>query len=288
MPSMTGSILGSIRSWRMPPTIDEAYRSWRDDRTIRLGAGLAYYALFGIVPFVALAVYIASLAFSRNQVRVFIFEGLARILGEADAEAVATSVSSAVAGWSSDGSLGLIGLGALVFSSSLLFAALQDALNVIFGIPVEAGIRRSVRRRLSLFALVLIFASLVLAALLLQTIVSALLSVFGLGDLSFTDVPFKLLSRLVSLVVIALGLAVLYRAMPRTAVSWKAALMGACVAVAAGSIAVVVVRAYLDRFATSSIGGATGGVALVLTLIYVLSQVVLAGAQLTKVLNERP
>ena len=51
--------------------------------------------------------------------------------------------------------------------------------------------------------------------------------------------------------------------------------------------AIVVVRAYLDRFATASIGGAAGGVALVLTLIYVLSQVVLAGAQLTKVLNAR-
>ena len=267
--------------------IDEAYRSWREDRTIRLGAGLAYYALFGVVPFLTLAVYIAGLAFSRDEVRAFISEGLMRILGTADAEQVASSMASAVSGWTSDGSLGLIGLGALVFSSSLLFAALQDALNVIFGVPFESGLRRSVRRRLWLFALVLVFASLVLAALLLQTVVSALLGILGLSSLQFTGVAFAFLSRLASFVVVALGLAVLYRAMPRTGVAWRAALVSATVAVAAGSIAVVLVRAYLDRFATSSIGGAAGGIALVLTLIYVLSQVVLAGAQLTKVLNER-
>ena len=44
---------------RSRDAIVETHLEWRTDRTLRLGAGLAYYALFTIVPFLALTAALA-------------------------------------------------------------------------------------------------------------------------------------------------------------------------------------------------------------------------------------
>jgi membrane protein len=266
--------------------VDRTYRSWRDDRTIRLGAGLAYYTLFGVVPFFTLAIYIAGFAFSQQEIQEFIADALVRLLGEADAAALSEYVASTMSTTSSNGSLGLIGIGTLVFASSLVLAALQDALNLIFGIPVESGLRVSVRRRMWLFVLVLGFATVVLASLILNTVITALASLFRLDEFVVLGPIEALLGRSVSLVIIAALLALLYRRLPRARVAWRPAIIGAIACVGAGALAIAAVRVYLGRFATSSVQGAAGALALILTLVYVLSQILLAGAQLVKVLNE--
>jgi uncharacterized BrkB/YihY/UPF0761 family membrane protein len=42
----------------------DTYEHWRDHRTIRLGAGLAYYGLLALVPVFAVALVIAGLVIS--------------------------------------------------------------------------------------------------------------------------------------------------------------------------------------------------------------------------------
>jgi membrane protein len=281
-----GTYWHRLRSLRLVGLIDDIYRSWRDDRTIRLGAGLAYYALFGIIPFITLAIYLATLAFSRDDVRQFVFDGVVRLLGPTEADQLAVTISSGIEHLST-GSLGLIGVAALIFASSLLFAALQDALNVVFGVPVESGIRQSVRRRLWLFVIVLGLASIVLASLILETVLRALLAVLRLTNTEIGDVALAVIGPLATFLLIVLVVAVLYHAMPRTEVAWRPAWIAAVTAVGACWLAVVGVKAYLTRFATTSIQGAAGGIALVLTLIYVLGQVILAAAHLCKILNLR-
>jgi membrane protein len=266
--------------------VDRTYRSWRDDRTIRLGAGLAYYALFGLVPFFTLAISIAGFAFSRQEIQEFVAESLVRLLGAADAAALGEYLANNVSSMSSTGSLGLIGVGTLVFASSLVLASLQDALNLIFGIPVEPGLRVSVQRRMWLFVLVLGFAAVVLASLILNTVVTALGRLFRLDELAMLGPVEAILGRASSWVLMVALLAVVYQRVPRAHVAWRPAIIGAVVCVVAASLAVAVVQLYLTRFATTSVEGAAGALALILTLVYVLSQVLLAGAQVVKVLNE--
>lgn len=267
--------------------VEETYGAWRADRTIRLGAGIAYYALFGVVPFLALAMWLAGLVFSQDAIQRELVENLSQVFGVEQADAFAAAVSRELAEGSYGGSLGLIGLGSLVFASSLLFAALQDALNVIFGIPVEVGIRHSVRRRIALFGLVLVFGSAILLSLVLDSVLAFVEGLFSTDVPSIVGDALEISGRVLSIGVLIGGLALLYRLLPRVEVSWRAALIGALAAVLVGGIASSLVGLYLGRFGTSSLQGAAGGVLLMLTLVYALSQIVLAAAQLVKVLGRR-
>lgn len=47
----------------------DTVREWTADKVPRLGAALAYYAIFSIVPFVLIAIGIASLVFGKKAAR---------------------------------------------------------------------------------------------------------------------------------------------------------------------------------------------------------------------------
>jgi uncharacterized BrkB/YihY/UPF0761 family membrane protein len=59
---------------------DATYQEWRNDRTIRLGAGLAYYGLFAIVPLISLSLLAAGTLFSEQDIQEFLDESLGRVL----------------------------------------------------------------------------------------------------------------------------------------------------------------------------------------------------------------
>lgn len=283
----TSRRVARLRSTRVVRLSEDVYQSWRSDRTVRLGAGLAYYALFAIVPFLSLSVAIASFVFKRNEVQSFVADSLTRLLGANEADLIAQAVATELGSSAVGKSLGLVGIATLVIASALLLAALQDALNVIFGVPVEVGIRRTVRRRLTLFVLVLALASVVLVSLVLNAALAAIVGLLGLDNSIVVGATLSLVGRIGSTVLIVVGLAVLYRFLPRTSVPWNAAIIGAIAATVTGWVVSLAVGFYLSRFATSSLEGAAGALALILSLIYILSQVALGGAQLTKTLARK-
>ena len=63
---------------RAGPALNEAYRNWSRHRTIRLGAGLAYYGLFALVPLVSLFLSLSDTSNTK------IDEAAARIAEELD------------------------------------------------------------------------------------------------------------------------------------------------------------------------------------------------------------
>lgn len=263
----------------------ETYEAWRDDRCIRLGAGLAYYGLFAVVPLVTLAAALAGLVFSTADVQEFLTEPLSRLLGR-DVDEVSARIAEELTGGRLIAQLGLLGLASLVVAASLVFVAFQDALNQIWHVPYEAGLRETVRRRLLSFLVVLVTGGVLVVSLAAQAVVGLL------GDLVPVDsalVAFVtgVASGVLPVVVTAAALALLFHLLPRAQVDRRAALVGGAATAVAMAAAVFVVGWYLRRFGTSSAQGAAGSVFVVLTAIYAQAQIVLAGAEVTKVLTRR-
>ena len=86
-----------IDRWPVLGTIVEVssdtYTSWREDRTLRLGAGLAFYALFTIVPFFALTVALAEQLFGLIDMAGYLSDRLAQV-GIVEAETAGESIAS--------------------------------------------------------------------------------------------------------------------------------------------------------------------------------------------------
>ena len=263
---------------------NETYEQWRSHRTIRLGAGLAYYGLFAIVPMLAVALAVAGLVISQADVQSYLTEQLSGLF-DVESEAVATALAELLDGVGALTGLGVIGVASLFLAASLLVLALQDAFNTIWERPVRSGIRQTVLRRLVAFVVVAGAGGVIVVSFVLN-------SVTGLLEQLVPDVAvIASLQELVGLVVSwALGIgviALLFRYLPDARVAWVPVTIGAAVTAVMLAVGTVVVGAYLRRYAASSLAGVTGSVFLVLLWIYYEAQILLAGVEFTRVLSLR-
>jgi membrane protein len=81
--------------------------------------------------------------------------------------------------------------------------------------------------------------------------------------------------------------ALLFRYLPDVRVAWLPVLIGSAVTALLLAAGTVLVGAYLRRYAVTSLVGVTGSVFLVLLWIYYEAQIMLAGAEFTRVLARR-
>ena len=97
------------------------YEAWRKDRTIRLGAGLAYYGLFSLASVFSISLWMVQVLSSRSEVENFLAEALENSLGDQapDAANATANMLDQVAGEQ----LGLVGLASLLITGSLWASA---------------------------------------------------------------------------------------------------------------------------------------------------------------------
>jgi membrane protein len=257
------------------------YEQWREHRTIRLGAGIAYYGLFATVPILALSFMLASLFVSDTDIENHLADQLSNVFGT-DSVATTDAVTEALSGAGTAASLGIIGLASLVFTASLLVIALQDALSTIWEIPVQSGWRESLARRVLAFVVVLASGAYLVASLAINAVIALIERI--MPDAATLDSLTELLGLTASWALGILVIALLFRYMTDVRVPWSSALIGGAITAVFVVVGAVAIGAYLQRFAAASFAGATGGIFLFLLWMYYEAQIVLAGAELTRVL----
>ena len=258
------------------------YESWRADRTIRLGAGLAYYALFAIVPILAVTAALSEWLFGTEDMQVYLAERFNQ-LGLVDAEATGDAIGEELSRRSVQSSLGLIGLGSLIFAASIVFIALTDAINTIWDMPVRTGMRNWVRRRLVSFVMVLASGAVIIGGFAVTAVTGAAEAFFP-NDPEFLAGMADLMAVLASGVSLAVLLILLFRFLSPVTVPWRVAITTGVLTAGMLVVGTTGISWYLSNLGGASVTGALGAVLLILTWIYYEAQILLGGVQLTKVL----
>ena len=266
----------------------ETYQNWRADRAIRLGAALAYYAVFAAVPLLTTAITIAGVVFSEAEIQAFLVESFEAILTEIpeDMRGVVDDAAAVIDQSAKSGGLATLSVLVGVFSASLLFIALQDAFNVIWKIPVERGFRFTLRRRLIAFAVVLLTGFALAASLAVQTIVLVLDEIFGgnFGNLFGLD---NLVITIGTWAVGIAAIAVLFKLLIEDHLSWRNTVTVAVIVAVLMVIGTWAVGIYFSTWGSPSLAAFSGGVLIFLTWLYYLAQVVIAGAELLRTMEKR-
>jgi membrane protein len=265
--------------------LNDTYARWRDDRTIRLGAGLAFYGVFAIIPLLTLSIALAQIVFSKAQVESALGDVFVSLFGS-DAEPLANAIVEALDSTGAAVSVGLVGFISLIVAASLMFVALEDALNVIWDIPPEHGMHNLVRRYGMAYLVVILTGSLLIAALVVQA-VAGLAEQAVPGEMTVLESLADLITVLGSWALGVAALALLFHVLPQANVPWHAALTGAAITAAFIALGTWALGEYIDRIGTSSLAGAAGAVLLVTVWIYYTAQILLAGSVLTRVLTLR-
>jgi membrane protein len=265
--------------------LKETYESWRADRAIRLGAGLAYYAVFAAVPVLGIALGVAGLVFSEVEIEQYLTERLEGFFSEELTEA-ARELASAIGVPEAGGGLTLFGVVSLGFAATVGFIALQDALNMIWGIPVARGLGSTLQRRLLALGAVLLLGGLLVAVLLVHTIAVAVggLVPAELEVLGFLD------DVLVSVAVWGLGvsvLALLFQFLIQDRLAWGTVFVTSAITGVLLIAGTWVLGIYLRNWSSLTLSSVAGSLLAILLWLYYEAQIIVAGAELLKTLDRR-
>lgn len=253
-------------------------RSWIDDRVIRLGAAIAYYSLFTLIPVLFLAVSLASIFFGQDQVDAEVEKQIADLLGDDIASAV-TSAFEQLQDVNEGTIVSLVTLGVLLFTATLLFVAWKDVVDIIWGAPRVGGARGTIQRRL--FGVLAVFGAgaLLTLTLLAEAVIGMLDRVFGS---LLADILIKTTGSLIPLALGAVFLAVLYKYTPEDHVAWRSVWLPSFVAMAMLSVGASAYGLYVSAYAFRSAAGAAGSVFLGLIFVYYAAQILLYGVEIMK------
>jgi membrane protein len=168
------------------------------------------------------------------------------------------------------------------------FLELQTALNGIWRVKPkpDAGIKEMLLQRLISFGLVVGVGFLLLVSLVVSAGMSALDSYMGSALPGFTVLS-QALNVLLSLAVITLLFAMVYKVLPDVDLYWRDVWVGALVTAGLFSIGKTAIGLYLGTSGVASSYGAAGSVIVLLVWVYYTAQVVLLGAEFTKAYVER-
>jgi membrane protein len=279
------AVLTPVRLWTV---LKAAFAGWWNDNVPRMGAALAYYTLFSLAPILIVAIAIAGLAFGPEAVRGEIVGQVEGLVGLDGAKAVQAMLEGASKPSSSVPAT-VIGIITFFLGATGAFLELQADLDAIWRVkPKSRGnfLRDLVMQRLISFGLVLGFAFLLLTSLVVSAALAALHTYMG-NAFPGVAVLWEALNVLVSLIVITLLFAMIYKVLPDVKLVWSDVWVGALVTAGLFTIGKFLIGLYLGTSALASTYGAAGSVIVVLVWVYYSSQIILLGAEFTRAYVEQ-
>jgi len=263
------------------------FKEWNEDKAVRLAAALAYYMVFSIAPMLIIALAIAGQFFDQNAVRNQLMLQISGLVGQEGADLLKTMLENASR--PADSFIAsVLGVAFLLWGASSVFGQLQDALNTIWEVTPKPGrgIWNTIQTRFLSFTMVVGVGFLLLVSLVISTLLSILQnSLAGTNQAIQFLLPFG--DNLVSLVVITLIFALIFKYVPDIKIDWRDVWVGALATALLFTLGKFAIGVYLGHSTVISTYGAAGSLVIILLWVYYSSQILLFGAEFTQVYASR-
>jgi membrane protein len=278
----------SFRPLRVPLSVaKECFLRWRRDNIPRMGAAIAYYAIFSLSPMLIVAVAVTALIFGEKAARAHAILEAKTLIGPKGVEAIQMLLDNATR--PATGTLAtILCVLVVVFGSSRVFAELRFALNHIWHVDRDGQhpIRMAIKDRFLAFCMVLGTGILLLGSLVATTALQAASRRFG-DRIPYVSTLTKELYPILSFLVILLLFAAIFKLMPATRVTWRDVWIGAALTSLLFGAGRYLIGFYLSRTTALSVYGAAGSIVVLLWWIYYSVQILLIGGVFTYVFSRR-
>jgi membrane protein len=261
---------------------------WMEDDAPSLGAALAYYTVFSLAPLMTIAIAIAGFFFGKDAAQGQIFDELRVLLGEEGGKAVEEMVQSASAQPTTGIIATVISVAVLLFGASGVFGQLQASLNKIWGVKPKPGrgVLGMIKDRLLSFGFTLVVGFLLLVSLLLTAGVALVAEWLG-GLMPGSETLAQILNIVLSLTMITLLFATIFKFLPDAKIAWRDVWIGAFLTALLFTIGKFALGIYLGKSGVASTYGAAGSLIVLLLWVYYSSQILFFGAEFTQVYANR-
>ncbi len=275
--------------------VELAKRTWRsiDDHEIQTrAAGVAFYAMLALVPFIGLILTLAvqllpdlsGVAGVSRGIGDQTLEQFRSTLDEALPPEASKQIEAEIVHLQHEPPVGIISFGILItlWLSSSIFLAVIDAMNRIYGVKERRGF---IKLRLLAIAMTIVQAGILIASLVAIVASQYLFSKLHLGATGSVLATIALYASVFFMVLISFGLTIYVAPDAHTSWEWitPGSLLGTCLFIGV----TLLFRVYVHNFANyDKTYGPLGGVMVLLFWFWISALVLLASAQMNKVIEE--
>jgi membrane protein len=271
-----------------------AGKGFVEDRVMKLSAALAYYTIFSLTPLIIIIISAVSIFLGDNMdPNTKLFGEISEMIGVDAANQLKGFVDNA--NLSGKTSLGLIiGIITLLVGSSAIFIEIQDSINLIWKVKAvpKKGWLKLITNRLLSFSLIASLGFLLLVSLVINSVVVGIGSKleFYASRVGVEEVSgffMLILTNALTLAVVTVIFAVIFKVLPDVNLKWKPALIGALFTALMFSLGKYVIGIYIEKGNPGSAFGAASSIIVILVWIYYTSVILYFGAEFTQAYAEK-
>jgi membrane protein len=263
--------------------IKEAGSGFMDDKVLKLSGSLAYLTVFSIGPLIIVIIFVADLVWGREAIEGTIYNQLKGLLGPDASIQIQDIIKNAAI--SNQGTLAaIVGIVTLLFSSTAVFAEIQDSINSIWNLKPKPkkGWLKMIMNRLLSFSIVVSLGFLLLVSLIINGLIEAmslrLIQMFP--DIAVAIV--YIINLAITFAVISFLFAIIFKVLPDAKIRWKDVLTGAMVTAALFMLGKFAITFYISTSDITTTYGAAGSLVILLLWVYYSSLILYFGAEFTK------
>jgi membrane protein len=271
--------------------VKETAKDFLEDDCMDGAAALSYYTIFSLPAILVLILMLVGTVMNPSDVRGG-FEGqLQTLMGPTAGEQVRTIIQQAEQKPHNGALPTILGILGLIFGATGAFGQLQKTLNRAWNVepdPNQGGLKNFLTKRLFSFGMILVVAFFLLVSL----VVSAALT--GMGSRLGSFLPaglsgplLEIINTVISLGVITLLFAAIFKVMPDAKIAWRSVWVGAGVTALLFVLGKFLIGFYLGQSNPGQAYGAAGSLAVLLLWIYYSSLILLFGAEFTETWAEQ-
>jgi membrane protein len=268
--------------------IKQTVLNFFQDDSFSYASSIAFYTIFSLPAILIISLSVGSTFYERDVVQEELINQVGRLVGEKSAADVEQILINAAL--DSTGTFAkMVGIATLVFSATTVFISLQTSLNKIWGIKPkpERGIVKYLLDRLLSLAMVISIGFLLLVSLVFDTVLVVFQNTLTKVLAGWALYLVTAVNIAVSLGLITVVFAILFKVLPDAKIKWKDVWVGAMVTTAFFALGKYLIGFYLGNSSVNSAYGAAGSLVIILVWVYYSTVIFLFGAELTSVYAEK-
>jgi membrane protein len=263
--------------------LKESFKGFSEDKLTKLSGSLAYCTVFSFGPLLIVIIFLSSIFFGQEAVEGQIYAQLNGFLGADTALQLQQIIKNATV--SGKGTLAaIIGFATLLFAATTVFAEIQDSINSIWGLKPKPkkGWLKMLKNRVLSFSVIVSLGFLLVVSLGVTAILEALSKQLQAMFPDVTVIIFYILNQVVTLVIVGLIFAVVFKVLPDAKIRWKDVMAGALVTAFLFILGKFAISFYISKTSIGSTYGAAGSLVVLLVWTYYSSLILYFGAEFTK------
>jgi membrane protein len=262
----------------------ETFKQWSEREPFNNSIIIAYYTIFSLPGLLVIIINITGYFFEREQVTSQISSQIQGIVGGDSAKDIEEIVGNAS---KSEGSTlaSILSVLTLMFGATGVFYQLQQILNKMWEVkPKPKGkFLKLIKDRVFSFGLILVVGFLLLVSLVLSAAITSLTDWASSYIPEALMVVFGFVDILVSVGVITVLFAAIYKFLPDAKIRWKEVWTGALVTAILFTVAKFLLGLYFSHSNPGSTYGAAGSIILIMLWVSYAGLILLFGAEFTQV-----